>query len=153
MTGLCSLNYSSVIDGHLTVPPVWTLITDKQTDSCCRLSPAGQCFEQYTKFPLTLVLVGLVLWIKVMRESNRNLYIPPPAYPQEFRFWRFDQVKFPTYICNSRSNTIGKNWSSNTPTPWTNWHFVILELQSFSFLQKLSSIVQSRFLAVNQGQS
>ena len=30
-------------------------------------------------------------------------------------------------------------------------HFVILELQSFSFLQKLSSIVQSRFLVANQG--
>jgi hypothetical protein len=39
---------------------------------------------------------------------------------------------------------------------YANWklqHFGILELQSFSFLQKLSSIVQSRFLSVNQGQS
>ena len=39
---------------------------------------------------------------------------------------------------------------------YANWklqHFVILELQSFSFLQKLSSIVQSRFLSVNQEQS
>ena len=53
-----------------------------------------------------------------MRESNRNLDIPPPpAYPQEFGFLRFGQVKFPTYICNSRSNTprIVKNLSSNSP--------------------------------------
>ena len=46
-----------------------------------------------------------------------TLTSPPRAYPREFGFWRFGQVKFPTYICNSRSNTprIVKNWSSNTP--------------------------------------
>jgi hypothetical protein len=74
--------------------------------------------------------------MELMRESNRNL-----DTPRAFGFWRFGQVKFPTYICNSRSNTprIGKTFHN----------FVILELQSFSFHQKLSSILQSRFLSVN----
>ena len=63
-----------------------------------------------------------------MRESNRNLDIPPGIWILTFNF---GQVKFPTYICDSCSNTrrIGKNWSSNTPP----------HVRSFSFRNSLQS--------------
>jgi hypothetical protein len=85
----------------------------------------------------------------VMRESNWNLDIPPRAYPREFGFWRFGQVKFPTYICNSRSNTprIVKNWSSNPPLGITKFFFPSETLfnrsEPFSFSQPRTKLISS----------
>ena len=87
----------------------------------------------------------------IMRESNRNLDIPPGHTPGNLDFdvlvWSNSLHIF--VIPFQIHHVLGKIGVQITHPIYTNWklqHFVILELQSFSFLQKLSSIVQTVFL-------
>ena len=75
-----------------------------------------------------------------MRKSNRNLDIPPPRHtPGNLDFDVLVRSNSLHIFVIPVQSSYCEKLEFKYPTPCTNWklqHFVILELQSFSFLQK-----------------
>jgi hypothetical protein len=105
------------------------------------------------------ILISMIRkYVIIMRESNRNIDIPPPGHtPGNLDFdvlVRSNSLHI--FVIPVQIHHVLRKIGVQIPHPMYELEataFHNFGITNFSFVQKLSSIVQSRFLVANQGQS